>query len=145
MLRHGHEEGRALATSVVQTFAARCGRENLEVFLGVFEDERDVLRAGLRSFLGAIAGGLGAQDKQLVCRSFFEFCRRRPGSFWLVEFWLSHDSICSFSLQNDESLELALDMFFDFFCDLLRDVVGLLRRDDPARTGRPPANPSVPY
>lgn len=137
MLRYSEDEGRALACNVIQIFAAYCGKEFIEVFLNVFEDEREVLQSGLKSFLSQIAVELGAQDKQTVCKNFFNFCRLRAESFWLVEFWLSHQSIGSFSLQNEESLDVVLNMFFDFYCDLARDIVCMVRKSR-AQSGLPP-------
>lgn len=128
MLRYSEEEGRTLASNVIRIFAAQCGKEYLAVFLNVFENERQVLRDGLGSFLAEVSAELGPQDKQSVCKNFFSFCRHKAESFWLVEFWLSHDSICTFSLQNEESLEMVLNMFFDFYCDFVQDILSVVHR-----------------
>jgi hypothetical protein len=138
MLKYGDEEGKTLSSNIINVFAANCDKEFIKVFLTVFEEEKVVLRNGLTSFLTEMIRNFGFQEKQEVCKNFFNFCKKKEQSFWLIDFWLSHDSVRNFSLQNEESLTLILKMFFEFYCKFIDDILEVyakVREDTPERIG----------
>lgn len=123
MHRYGDQEGKSLAGNMTNTFATTCDKQYLPVFLSIFEDEKAIMQEGLKSFQNEMIKNYPVQEKQAVCRNFLDFCQKKEGSFWLIDFWLGFDSVRNFSLQNEESLELVLNMFFEFYCKLVEDIV----------------------
>jgi replicative superfamily II helicase len=123
MLRYGDEEGQKLARSVINIFSANCHKEFFTVFLSIFDNERAVLQEGIMSFQEEMVKNYAMQEKQTVCKSFLDFCQKKEESFWMVDFWLGFDSVKNFSLQNEESLQLVLNMFFEFYCTFIQDII----------------------